>query len=89
MHASAGTSRAVLRYIEAGSMTYCEHCGATVKFQARVKSKQVICNVYVDNQWVRVEHYHESCYLQAGSPYGEADASQPLRQKRRPAAAVA
>jgi hypothetical protein len=89
MPEGAWTSRAVLRFIEAGSMTSCETCGGPVKFQARTKAKQVICNVYVDQQWVRVEHFHHECYLQAGSPHGEADASQPLRQKRRQAAVTA
>ena len=89
MSNGAWTSRAVVRFIEAGSMTSCEACGAAVKFQARVKAKQVICNVYVDQQWVRVEHFHHQCYVDAGSPHGEADTSQPLRQKRRPAAVSA
>lgn len=64
-------SRAVLRIIEPGSMVDCQHCGQRVKFQARHRLQQVICNVYDDNVWVRVEHYHEECYQQADSPHGE------------------
>jgi hypothetical protein len=48
------------------------HCRAQVKFVARVKSYQIIANVYVDARWDRVEHYHEDCYIEAGEPYGPA-----------------
>ncbi len=64
-------SRAVTRLIEAGSATDCVHCGERVKFRARERHRQVICNVYVDGRWDRVEHYHEACYVEAGSPYGD------------------
>jgi hypothetical protein len=66
------TSRAVTRPIEAGSATECAHCGDRVKFQARIRANQVICNVYVDGRWDRVEHYHEVCYGEVGEPYGSA-----------------
>ena len=65
-------SRAVTRLIEAGSTVDCTQCGERVKFQARIKASQVICNVYVDGRWDRVEHYHEACYGDAGEPYGTA-----------------
>jgi DNA-directed RNA polymerase subunit RPC12/RpoP len=65
------SSRAVLRMIEPGSTVECEHCGGRVKFQARVRLMQVICNVYADGVWQRVEHFHAECYEAAGSPYGE------------------
>jgi hypothetical protein len=65
-------SRAVLRNIEAGNDAYCACCGERVKFQAKKKLQQVICNVYVRGTWDRVEHYHEECYAQAGEPYGQA-----------------
>lgn len=81
--ASRWTSRAVIRFIEPGSAASCVGCGAPVRFQARVKAKQVICNVYEDARWVRVEHFHHDCYEQAGHPHGAADASQPLRPKQR------
>jgi hypothetical protein len=42
-----------------------------VKFQARTQGKQVICNVYIDGRWDRVEHYHLACYQEGGQPYGE------------------
>ena len=65
------TSRAVTRLIQAGSLTSCAHCGERVKFQARKRHMQVICNVYVNGRWDRVEHYHAPCYKDAGMPYGE------------------
>lgn len=64
-------SRAVLRSIEAGSSAMCALCDEQVKFKAKVKAMQVICNVYDNGRWLRVEHYHASCYEIAGSPYGE------------------
>ena len=66
-------SRAVVRLIEAGSEVECPTCGQRVKFQAKVKGLQVICNVYVKGRWNRVEHYHEQCYHDAGNPYGDVD----------------
>jgi hypothetical protein len=63
-------SRAVLRLIEPGCSVDCAHCGERVKFQARLRLQQVICNVYEKNVWVRVEHFHAECYEVAGSPYG-------------------
>lgn len=69
--ASTWTSRAVTRAIEAGAAAECAWCGERVKFQARVKAEQVICNVYVAGRWDRVEHYHLACYHAAGEPHGE------------------
>jgi hypothetical protein len=63
-------SRAVLRTIEAGNSAGCAGCGEPVKFKAKVRSYQVICNVYVAGRWDRVEHYHAACYEAAGAPYG-------------------
>lgn len=78
--ASTGTSsrkalksRAVLRDVEPGSSVECVHCGERVKFQAKVRHKQVICNVYVGGSWDRVEHYHDDCYEQAREPHGAVD----------------
>ena len=68
---SALKSRAVLRLIEPGCAVDCVHCNQRVKFQARIRGQQVICNVYVDGAWDRVEHFHAECYGEAGSPYGE------------------
>jgi hypothetical protein len=65
------SSRAVLRLIEPGSSVDCAHCGQRVKFQARLRLQQVICNVYLKNAWDRVEHFHAECYDEAGTPYGE------------------
>lgn len=64
-------SRAVVRPIEAGSYVDCVACGDRVKFQAKIRLMQVICNVYEDGRWLRVEHYHEACYLGADLPHGE------------------
>jgi hypothetical protein len=64
-------SRAVTRLIEAGSMTECSYCEERVKFKARERHQQVICNVYVDGAWDRVEHFHEPCYTEAGKPFGD------------------
>ena len=68
---TAWKSRAATRLIEAGSMTDCSHCEERVKFQARERHMQVICNVYVDGRWDRVEHFHAPCYEAAGQPFGE------------------
>ena len=72
-------SRAVLRSIEAGSSTMCVTCDEQVKFRAKVKAQQVICNVYVDGKWDRVEHYHLECYEIAEKPYGEPATNAPTR----------
>lgn len=68
----AWESRAVIKLIEAGSAAECPHCLERVKFRARHRDQQVICNVYEDGIWKRVEQYHLECYEQADSPHGEA-----------------
>jgi hypothetical protein len=83
MHAQVPTSRAVARFIEAGSSVTCAHCGNGVVFRARLRIQQVICNVYDGGRWLRVEHYHRDCYDEAGAPYGHADDSQPMRPRQR------
>jgi len=65
-------SRAVVRTIEPGNSAICPVCDQQVKFQARSQAKQVICNVYEDDKWQRVEHYHTACYEDAKDPYGPA-----------------
>ena len=65
------SSRSALRTIEPGSSVDCEYCGDRVKFQARVRLMQMICNVYESGVWQRVEHFHAECYDQAGRPYGD------------------
>jgi len=72
-------SRAVLRTIEAGSSAMCVTCDEQVKFRAKIKMQQVVCNVYVSGKWNRVEHYHLECYDQAGEPYGSPAANVPTR----------
>ena len=81
-------SRAVVRDVEAGSSVDCEHCGDRVKFQAKVRNKQVICNVYQSGRWLRVEHYHAECYELAGSPHGPAEAGTDQRRAAANAAAA-
>ncbi|MEL7156988.1 MAG: hypothetical protein AAFN30_10355 [Actinomycetota bacterium] len=64
-------SRAVVRLIEAGCSADCPTCGERVKFRARHRDQQVICNVYDDGVWQRVEQYHLECYDEAGAPHGD------------------
>lgn len=61
----------MLRDVEAGSIVDCAHCGQRVKFQAKIRNRQVIANVYTSGKWDRVEHFHADCYELAGKPYGE------------------
>ena len=63
-------SRAVTRTVDAGNSAYCAVCEELIKFRARIRDEQIICNVYVSNKWDRVEHYHPRCYKKAKSPYG-------------------
>jgi hypothetical protein len=65
-------TRAVMRSIDAGSSVLCAQCGQQVKFSAKVRRHQVICNVYQQGRWDRVEHYHLECYVEAGEPHGAA-----------------
>ena len=64
-------SRAVTRLVEPGSQVDCMHCDERVKFQAKMRHQQVICNVYEKNKWVRVEHFHADCYKEAKQPFGK------------------
>ena len=66
-------SRAVTRTVEPGSQVDCARCGERVKFQARMRHMQVICNVYEKGVWQRVEHFHADCYKKAGKPYGDPE----------------
>ena len=79
------TSRAVLRDVEPGSTVECAHCGERVKFQAKVRNRQVICNVYVKGVWDRVEHFHADCYELADEPHGEVDTTPVVRNRARAA----
>jgi len=81
------TSRAVIRDVEAGSSVDCALCGERVKFQAKIRNRQVICNVYENGQWDRVEHFHAECYEKADNPHGEIVG--PLDQRRSPSPARA
>jgi|GEM_PF-1576823 len=74
-------SRAVLRLIEAGSTADCPHCLETVSFKARQRDMQVICNIYNNGVWEKVEQFHKDCYKEANNPYGKPQKS----KKRTPA----
>ena len=63
-------SRACTRTVAAGNSAYCAVCEELIKFRARIRADQIICNVYAGNKWDRVEHYHPDCYKKAKSPYG-------------------
>ena len=63
-------SRAVARSVEAGCIADCAECTTQIRYSAKLKPRQVIANVYENDKWQRVEHYHEECYLLANSPYG-------------------
>lgn len=78
-------SRAVLRDVEAGSTVDCAHCGERVKFQAKVRNRQVIANVYVRGRWDRVEHFHSTCYDDAGQPHGPIQGPLDIRKTARSA----
>ncbi len=64
-------SRAAIRLVEPGSSVDCELCGERVKFQARMRHQQVICNIYTKGVWERVDHYHAPCYDEARKPFGK------------------
>jgi len=64
-------SRAVTRTVDAGNSAYCAVCDELIKFRARIRADQIICNVYVANKWDRVEHFHPECYKKAKAPYGK------------------
>lgn len=64
-------TRAVIRACEAGTTNECAGCGDTVKFVAIKKVRKIICNVYENGKWDRVEIWHPACYEEAGSPHGD------------------
>jgi hypothetical protein len=60
----------VLRYCEPGEEHRCQLCQDRVMFKARQHQYRVICNIYVDGRWNRVEVFHAQCYADAKMPYG-------------------
>jgi len=73
-------TRAVELQIEPGNEAFCELCRLPVKFVAKAdRRRQVVCNVYVNDRWDRVEHYHERCYHDAGQPHGPVLEKKPGR----------
>ena len=80
--ATSTRSRAVLRDVEPGSTVECVLCGERVKFQAKVRHKQIICNVYEGDRWDRVEHFHAPCYEEANEPHGPVDTTPVVKARR-------
>ncbi len=64
-------TRAVIRRIEPRNNVWCAACDGLLTFRARYKNCQIIANIYKDDKWDRVAHWHPVCYDQAGQPYGE------------------
>ena len=82
-------SRAVSRLVEPGNWVECALCDEVIKFRARERRSQVICNVYVAGKWDRVEHFHSECYETAGEPFGEVDTTPPVKLRQQAAATKA
>lgn len=79
----------MVRSIEPGSSVSCMTCGDPIKFKAKIRAQQVICNVYVKGAWNRVEHFHADCYTAAGDPYGAPEVSAATNPRRAAANAPA
>ncbi len=69
MTAKPGT-RAVSSRIEPYNNIRCHACDGLLTFRARHKHHQIIANVYQDDKWDRVEHWHPDCYQTADQPHG-------------------
>ncbi len=70
-----GTRAVSRRFEEKDIRPRCAFCGNDIGFRGthgrdRTKLRQIIANVYVNGLWNRVEHFHASCYDEAGQPYG-------------------
>lgn len=68
-------TRAVLRVVEpahSGVEALCVACNEGIVWSARKKQTKVVCNIYDNGIWNRVDQFHDSCYSDAGQPYGEA-----------------
>ncbi|SHE38861.1 hypothetical protein SAMN02745225_00475 [Ferrithrix thermotolerans DSM 19514] len=66
------SSRGVRRRVEPGEGSTCASCGQAIRFSMKAPTHQIIANVYENGVWNRVEHFHDTCYLSAGLPYGKA-----------------
>lgn len=68
-----GVSRAISRFVTPGDSRKCDYCEKLIAAGGRKgrQKKQVVCNVYVDGRWNRVEIFHINCYEEAGSPHGD------------------
>lgn len=76
-------SRAVTRKLQPGLGLDCDACSMPIKYSAKFPSNQIIANVYENNVWQKVVHYHEECYRQLAYPYGEPIPSQTFSGKSR------
>lgn len=63
-------TRVVSKPCTAGDFIVCRRCGAEIKYRARTKDREVLCNVYENGAWDRLERFHPACYVGAGEPYG-------------------
>lgn len=59
------TSRAVVR-ANLDLHQRCDNCGTPLP----AKKPMLVCNVYENGTWQRVERWHPTCYTAAGEPYG-------------------
>ena len=72
-------TRAVMLPVEGGSnFQDCNHCDERIKFMSPASQKAsihlagvIICNVYENGKWDRIEQFHPDCYKEAGGPFGE------------------
>lgn len=68
-------TRAVEKNLLSGNQEYCsyEFCSYPrhiIISKTRFPIKEIIANVYFEDKWQRVEHFHSDCYDKMGNPYG-------------------
>lgn len=52
------------------SEEFCEKCDKEILFDTTQRTYRVLCNVYVNDKWDRLECYHPECYEQTGFIHG-------------------
>ena len=69
-------SRAVTMVVPTYARGDCSKCKEKIIFTPPGKEHWVLANVYKGRgqkrKWDHLEHFHESCYSEAGLPYGLA-----------------
>lgn len=75
MHDRADTelgTRAVAIKTTPGVYEWCAGCASQIRFQPwrGTRPHHICANVYRRGTWDRVEHWHPTCYRQAGHPHG-------------------